>query len=313
MLNHSHFRLSKRKLCGLFLIALVTAVGIYGPWIKVGLDFRRYHDLHDDVTEIIQQTTMPPPTDVDPIIWSNVVQMTDSAFGNIFFTSENASFDELQSFANDLRRSAHLEPRAKLKWIWKRLEAVKGRHVSTILKNTRLLLGEDAVLTMSPGPDWHRYSALRDEVKRIIREMSDAPPANVDRIVWSEVIHTTDEVFGTVFFLTDDASYAELVTFAQELHQSEQLGPSARLKWIWKRLEAVNGDRVADRLKLFREALGKHVVHTLDRDGPETPVDHQQDANWNMTAVTNASGTVQERYVYSAYGVPIFLDAAFSW
>jgi YD repeat-containing protein len=36
-----------------------------------------------------------------------------------------------------------------------------------------------------------------------------------------------------------------------------------------------------------------------------------QDANWNVTAVTNASGTVQERYAYSAYGVPIYLDAAF--
>jgi len=36
-----------------------------------------------------------------------------------------------------------------------------------------------------------------------------------------------------------------------------------------------------------------------------------QDANWNVTAVTNASGTVQERYAYTAYGVPIFLDAAF--
>ncbi len=36
-----------------------------------------------------------------------------------------------------------------------------------------------------------------------------------------------------------------------------------------------------------------------------------QDANWNVTAVTNASGTVQERYAYSAYGVPIFLDATF--
>ena len=37
-----------------------------------------------------------------------------------------------------------------------------------------------------------------------------------------------------------------------------------------------------------------------------------QDANWNVTAVTNASGAVQERYAYSAYGVPIFLDASFA-
>jgi RHS repeat-associated protein len=37
-----------------------------------------------------------------------------------------------------------------------------------------------------------------------------------------------------------------------------------------------------------------------------------QDANWNVTALTSASGTVQERYAYTAYGVPIFLDAAFA-
>jgi RHS repeat-associated protein len=36
-----------------------------------------------------------------------------------------------------------------------------------------------------------------------------------------------------------------------------------------------------------------------------------QDGNWNVTAITNASGTVQERYAYAAYGSPIFLDASF--
>lgn len=36
-----------------------------------------------------------------------------------------------------------------------------------------------------------------------------------------------------------------------------------------------------------------------------------QDANWNVTGITNTSGAVQERYAYSAYGVPIFLDATF--
>ncbi len=37
-----------------------------------------------------------------------------------------------------------------------------------------------------------------------------------------------------------------------------------------------------------------------------------QDANWNVTAIANASGIVLERYAYSAYGVPNFLDAAFA-
>ena len=33
----------------------------------------------------------------------------------------------------------------------------------------------------------------------------------------------------------------------------------------------------------------------------------QQDANWNVTAVTNPAGNVQERYVYDPYGQPTFL------
>ncbi len=36
-----------------------------------------------------------------------------------------------------------------------------------------------------------------------------------------------------------------------------------------------------------------------------------QDANWNVTALNNTSGEVQERYAYSAYGTPMFLTAAF--
>jgi RHS repeat-associated protein len=37
-----------------------------------------------------------------------------------------------------------------------------------------------------------------------------------------------------------------------------------------------------------------------------------QDANWNVTGIANASGTIQERYAYSAYGITIFLDSSFT-
>ncbi|MBM3998455.1 MAG: hypothetical protein FJ297_02745 [Planctomycetes bacterium] len=35
------------------------------------------------------------------------------------------------------------------------------------------------------------------------------------------------------------------------------------------------------------------------------------DANWNVTGLVSTSGTVQERFAYSAYGEPMFLDASF--
>ncbi|RMD60625.1 hypothetical protein D6833_09425, partial [Candidatus Parcubacteria bacterium] len=37
-----------------------------------------------------------------------------------------------------------------------------------------------------------------------------------------------------------------------------------------------------------------------------------QDGNWNVTAVCDATGTVQERYAYSAYGEPVFLSPTFT-
>ncbi|MGH7138513.1 MAG: hypothetical protein ACREHD_22410, partial [Pirellulales bacterium] len=36
------------------------------------------------------------------------------------------------------------------------------------------------------------------------------------------------------------------------------------------------------------------------------------DANWNVTAIVGSAETVSERYVYSAYGEPLFLSAAFA-
>ncbi len=36
-----------------------------------------------------------------------------------------------------------------------------------------------------------------------------------------------------------------------------------------------------------------------------------QDANWNVTALIDTSGDVQERVAYSAYGTPLFLSSAF--
>jgi RHS repeat-associated protein len=47
----------------------------------------------------------------------------------------------------------------------------------------------------------------------------------------------------------------------------------------------------------------------IERDtagGPRLYV--QQDANWNVTAVVNTAGAVQERYVYDPYGKPTVLD-----
>jgi len=64
---------------------------------------------------------------------------------------------------------------------------------------------------------------------------------------------------------------------------------------------------------------GKRYIDDLiarDRDTDDTgSLDERlyacQDANWNVAAITDNAETVQERYAYSAYGVPAFLTTSF--
>jgi RHS repeat-associated protein len=56
------------------------------------------------------------------------------------------------------------------------------------------------------------------------------------------------------------------------------------------------------------------VLRDRDTNGDGTLDERQyalQDANWNVTAIINSSGSVQERYAYSPHGVPVFLTSSF--
>jgi len=52
--------------------------------------------------------------------------------------------------------------------------------------------------------------------------------------------------------------------------------------------------------------------HTPGNTGLNERLYVVQDANWNVTAVTNSSGTIQERYAYTAYGQVTFLNGQFA-
>jgi len=57
------------------------------------------------------------------------------------------------------------------------------------------------------------------------------------------------------------------------------------------------------------------ILRERDTDGNGT-LDERlyalQDANWNVTALVNTSGAVQQRFVYTAYGLPVFLNSSFT-
>src|SRR5438105_1762216 len=50
----------------------------------------------------------------------------------------------------------------------------------------------------------------------------------------------------------------------------------------------------------------------IERDTPTQRLYAQQDGNWNVTALIDTSGNVQERYIYDPYGAVTILDPNWS-
>jgi len=92
---------------------------------------------------------------------------------------------------------------------------------------------------------------------------------------------------------------------AAPLPNPQSLIPAAQFVW---------GLRYIDNLILRdRNADSNTSTGNLGKTGSglEERLYAMQDANWNVVAIADTSGAVQERYVYTAYGTPSFLTAAF--
>lgn len=78
----------------------------------------------------------------------------------------------------------------------------------------------------------------------------------------------------------------------------------------WQDLEErVGGSTSPDRQFIWGL---RYIDDLVLRDRPSERLYAVQDANWNVTAVTDTSGNVQERYSYTAYGVPTVLNPDFT-
>jgi RHS repeat-associated protein len=80
----------------------------------------------------------------------------------------------------------------------------------------------------------------------------------------------------------------------------EQVSGTAKVQYVWS---AVYIDALVER---DRDADGN------SGNGLEERFYVQQDANFNVTAIINTSGSVIERYVYDPYGAPTFLSAGWT-
>ncbi len=135
-------KLSKRQWCMVLCVGFLITLGIIGLWLKSDLEVSYYFSVREGMRNTLQERTQPPPPDVNPNVWRDVVITTDMAFGIVFFNPDSASLSELRSFERDLLESPNHGPSANVKWIWKRLAAVKGSQIEKRLNNLRRVMGE---------------------------------------------------------------------------------------------------------------------------------------------------------------------------
>ena len=94
----------------------------------------------------------------------------------------------------------------------------------------------------------------------------------------------------------------------ERLEAGSVISSNANRQNVW-------GLRYTDDLVLRdRDADGSSGTGNLGTTGSglEERLYAMQDPNWNVAAVADTSGAVQERYCYSAYGTPMFLTSAFA-
>ncbi len=77
----------------------------------------------------------------------------------------------------------------------------------------------------------------------------------------------------------------------------------------WQVLKERVGDNSVDRQFIWGL---RYIDDLVLRDRSTERLYALQDANWNVTAVVNTSGAVEERYQYTAYGLPTFLNPDFT-
>lgn len=194
--------------------------------------------------------------------------------------SGDGSWDLIQNRANNtVNEITNITESAGPSWITPAYDA--AGNMTTIPKPANPTVGYTGVYDA-----WNRLTAVKDGGDFMAEYAYDgAKRRTIQKSYSSGVLSETKHLFYT------EPEHWQVV--------EERIGSStdAERQFVW-------GLRYIDDL----------VLRDRDTDG-NSSLDERlyatQDANWNVTGITNSSGTVQERYAYSAYGVPTFLDATF--
>jgi RHS repeat-associated protein len=159
-------------------------------------------------------------------------------------------------------------------------------------------------ITATVGPTW--ITPVYDAAGN----MTTIPQPNAPTTSFSG----TYDAWNRLVSLSGTATYSY---DARNRRTTKTVGDTVRHSYFSKQWQSLE-ERVNDRDTPDRHFVwGLRYIDDLvlrDRSVPGT-LDERlyalQDANWNVTAMVDSSNTATERYAYTAYGMPIVMDASF--
>ena len=259
---------------------------------------------------------------------------------NTVATANSAKFDEL--YQNDLLdRLKHMD-RGQLTALkdaitdktftqcwsldptgnWKKFQEDANGDGTWDLDQTRTAneVNEISDITESTGPSWVTPAYNRAGNMTTMPKVADPTASQTCTYdAWNRLVRVAEGA-NTVSAYTYDAAKRRGIhkTYTSgTLSETRHLYYTEPSKWqiIEERLGTSPNSADADRQ--FVWGL-RHIDDLIVRDrdtNDDGSLDERlyamQDANWNVTAIVDSTGAAQERYNYSAYGVPTFLTSTF--
>ncbi|MEI8381047.1 MAG: RHS repeat-associated core domain-containing protein [Planctomycetota bacterium] len=175
-------------------------------------------------------------------------------------------------------------------------------------------------ITDTVGPAWVTPAYNRAGNMTTMPKVADPTTSQTCTYdAWNRIVQVKEGV-NTVSSYIYDAAKRRIIQknyTAGTLSETRHLYYTEPSKWqvIEERLGTSPDSANAERQFVWGlRYIDNLIVRDRDTDGNgafDERLYSLQDANWNVTAIVNASGTVQERYNYAAYGMPTFMNGTF--
>jgi len=148
------------------------------------------------------------------------------------------------------------------------------------------------------------YAATYDAWNRLTKLMNGSDLVQENQYDARNFRNTRKDYTAGVLAETRHFYYTSGWQCLEERLGSSPASAAADRQQIW-------GLRYIDDLILRDRFHSSHASSSSSSGSPAERLYAIQDGNWNVIALSDALGTIQERFAYTAYGVPLFLNAAF--